>query len=99
MRAYNVGELGACRRKLEVGAELRVPLPYLKSHGYVFYEKGSDLGSSKEVRGNPTEYFRRVGSGSTYGAGAVLGTVRAEWAVDANAGKGALHLRFGSSRY
>jgi len=99
VRAYNVGELGACRRKLEVGAELRVPLPYLKSHGYVFYEKGSDLGSSKEVRGNPTEYFRRVGSGSTYGAGAVLGTVRAEWAVDANAGKGALHLRFGSSRY
>lgn len=95
VRGYNVGELAATRRKLELGAELRVPLPYLKSHGYAFYEQGSDLGSSKNVRGNPTEYFRRVGSGACYGAGAKLGTVRAEWCVDGNSGKGALHCRFG----
>lgn len=50
VRGYNVGELGTCRRKLETAVELRVPVPYLKTHAYCFYERGSDLGSSKEVK-------------------------------------------------
>eukprot|EP00951_Prasinocladus_malaysianus_P046605 scaffold647816_cov20-Prasinocladus_malaysianus.AAC.1 len=64
-------------------------------HVYGFYEFGSDLGSSKELRGNPTEYFRRAGSGVSYGGGVKLGPVRAEYATDCNAGKGNFFLRFG----
>ncbi len=62
---------------------------------FAFYETGSDLGSSHLVKGNPTEYFRRAGSGSSYGVGLKLGAVRAEYATDNNSGKGALFLRYG----
>lgn len=84
MRGYNVGELAACRRYAEAAAELRVPL--LGQQLYAFAEVGSDLGSSAEVRGNPTLYYRRVGRGSSYGAGLKLGAVRAEAIRDNNAG-------------
>eukprot|EP00899_Mesostigma_viride_P010666 jgi/Mesvir1/19600/Mv09897-RA.3 len=93
VRGFNVGELGAARRFLEVATELRVPV--LGKHAYVFYEHGTDLGSSSEVRGNPTAYFRRAGSGSSYGCGLKLGAVRAEYAVDGNMGDGAFFMRFG----
>ena len=53
----------------------------------------SDAGSSKEVRGNPTEYFRRAGSGTSKGVGIKLGAVRAEWATDGKAGS--LFMRYG----
>ncbi|KAL5991821.1 hypothetical protein ACLOJK_012732 [Asimina triloba] len=78
VRGYNMGELGACRNILEVAAELRIPVR--NTHVYVFAEHGNDLGSSKDVKGNPTEFFRRVGHGSSYGAGVKLGLVRAEYA-------------------
>lgn len=77
----------------QVGAELRIPVK--NTHVYAFVEHGNDLGSSKDVRGNPTEFFRRVGHGSSYGIGAKLGSVRVEYAVDHNAGKGAVFFRFG----
>ncbi|XP_077251179.1 translocon at the outer envelope membrane of chloroplasts 75-III [Tasmannia lanceolata] len=93
VRGYNMGELGACRNILELAAELRVPIR--NTHVYAFAEHGNDLGSSKDVKGNPTEFFRRVGQGSSYGAGVKLGLVRAEYAVDHNAGTGALFFRFG----
>lgn len=59
VRGYNVGELAACRSFLEGAAELRVPV--LGKTVYAFYEYGTDLGSSKLVKGNPTEYYRRAG--------------------------------------
>lgn len=65
------------------------------THVYGFVEHGNDLGSSKDVKGNPTEFFRRAGQGSSYGVGAKLGLVRAEYAVDHNAGTGAIFFRFG----
>jgi len=95
VRGYNVGELGAARFIVELAAEVRAPIPLLKQQGYAFVEHGTDLGSSKALRGNPTQYFRRVGKGSSYGVGIKLGAVRAEWAVDCNQGKGALYARFG----
>lgn len=58
-------------------------------------EHGTDLGSSKDVKGNPTEFFRRVGHGSSYGAGIKLGMVRTEYAIDNNSGTGAIFFRFG----
>ncbi|KAG6535271.1 protein TOC75-3, chloroplastic-like [Zingiber officinale] len=93
VRGYNMGELGACRNILELAAELRVPIR--NTYIYSFIEHGTDLGSSKDVKGNPTEFFRRVGHGSSYGAGVKLGMVRAEYAVDNNSGTGAIFFRFG----
>lgn len=93
VRGYNMGELGACRNILELAAELR--LPVRKTHAYAFAEYGTDLGSSKDVKGNPTEFFRRAGHGASYGAGVKLGLVRAEYAVDHNAGTGSVLVRFG----
>ena len=94
-RAYSVGELGAARRMAEVAAELRVTLPFIKNQVYGFWERATDLGSSAEVRGNPTEFYRRAGSGSAWGGGLKFGGARAEWAVDGNARQGHLFMRFG----
>lgn len=93
VRGYNYGELAACRRFVEGAVELRAPL--LGQQVYAFAEGGSDLGSSKEVRGNPTAYYRRVGSGTSVGAGVRLGSVRAEAARDNNRGKWALFFTYG----
>lgn len=93
VRGYNVGELATCRSFLETAAELR--LPVFGRQAYAFYETGSDLGSSKNCRGNPSQYYSRPGSGSSYGGGVKLGAVRFEYAVDGNAGKGCWFFRFG----
>ncbi|MBA0669151.1 hypothetical protein Goklo_001998, partial [Gossypium klotzschianum] len=93
VRGYNMGELGAARNILELGAEIRIPVR--NTHVYAFAEHGNDLGSSKDVKGNPTEVYRRMGHGSSYGVGVKLGLVRAEYAVDHNNGTGAVFFRFG----
>ncbi|GAA0170438.1 hypothetical protein LIER_24693 [Lithospermum erythrorhizon] len=93
VRGYNMGELGAARNILELAAELRIPVR--NTHVYAFAEHGNDLGTSKDVKGNPTEVYRRMGHGSSYGLGVKLGLVRAEYAVDHNSGTGALFFRFG----
>ncbi|XP_073054790.1 protein TOC75-3, chloroplastic-like [Primulina eburnea] len=93
VRGYNMGELGAARNILELAAELRIPVR--NTHAYVFAEHGNDLGSSKDLKGNPTAVYRRMGHGSSYGAGLKLGLVRAEYAVDVNSGTGAIFFRFG----
>ncbi|XP_057548455.1 protein TOC75-3, chloroplastic-like [Amaranthus tricolor] len=93
VRGYNMGELGAARNILELAAELRIPVK--TTHVYAFAEHGNDLGSSKDVKGNPTEVYRRMGKGSSYGVGVKLGLVRAEYAVDHNSGIGSLFFRFG----
>lgn len=62
---------------------------------YGFAEHGNDLGSSKDVKGNPTEVYRWTGQGSSYGVGAKFGLVRAEYVIDHNSGTGALFFWFG----
>ncbi|WJX51877.1 Putative translocon at the outer envelope membrane of chloroplasts 75-III [Trifolium repens] len=93
VRGYNMGEIGAARNILELAAEIRIPIK--GTHVYAFAEHGTDLGSSKDVKGNPTEVYRRMGQGSSYGAGLKLGLVRAEYAIDHNSGTGAIFFRFG----
>lgn len=93
MRGYNIGELASCRRFVEAAAEVRVPV--LGQQAYAFYEMGTDLGSSKEVSGNPTEYYRRVGRGSSMGAGIKFGALRAETARDNNKGNWNFFLAYG----
>ena len=70
-------------------------LPIWNTHTYGFVEYGTDLGSSKDLRGNPTEFFRRAGSGMSYGLGVKVGLVRTEYAMDCNTGSGSLFVRFG----
>ena len=94
-RGYNVGELGAARSFLEYAAEIRVPIPKLDTHAFAFWERCTDLGSSASVPGNPTEYYRRAGSGTSMGAGIKLGPVRAEYATDGNQANGNWFVRFG----
>ena len=48
-----------------------------------------------EVRGNPTEYYRRAGAGSSVGAGVRIGAVRAEAIRDNNSGKTNVWLSYG----
>jgi IAP75 family protein translocase len=93
VRGFSNGELGASRNILELATELRIPVR--NTHVYAFAEHGTDLGSSKDVKGNPTEFFRRVGHGSSYGVGVKLGLVRGEYIVDHNAGTGTIFFRFG----
>ena len=101
VRGYSHGELGACRRFAEAAAEARLPL---KSFGlpaslgtlYGFAEYGSDLGSSASVPGNPTEYYRKAGSGASYGVGLkAFGACRFEYARDCNAGTGNVFVHWG----
>ena len=94
-RGYNVGELGVSRSVLESAIELRVPVPYLNTHAFLFWENCSDLNSSAKVMGNPTEYYRRAGRGTSFGCGLKLGPVRAEWCADGNQGSGSTYIRFG----
>ena len=85
VRGYNIGELAACRRMIEAALEIRAPV--LGKQVYAFYEMGHDLWSSGEVSGNPTEYYRRVGRGTSMGAGVKFGALRAEAVKDNNKGK------------
>lgn len=93
VRGFNVGELGAARRFVEGAAELR--LPFFGNHVYGFMEGVTDLGSSKEVRGNPSQYYRRPGAGYSFGAGLKIGALRAEYATESTTGRGALFVRYG----
>lgn len=93
VRGFNIGELAACRRFVEAAVEIRIPV--FGKQVYGFYELGHDLGSSKEVSGNPTEYYRRVGRGSSMGAGVKLGALRAEATKDNNKGKWNMFLAYG----
>ncbi|GMH32188.1 hypothetical protein BSKO_00022 [Bryopsis sp. KO-2023] len=92
VRGLNIGEIGTARHFAEMGMELRLPTPYFNQQMFLFYEQASDLGSSKLVPGNPTTYFRKPGSGSTYGAGVRIGPIRSEWVRDRNIGRS--HIMF-----
>ena len=48
-----------------------------------------------QVQGNPTEYYRRVGSGSSLGAGVKVGSVRAEAIRDNNSGRWSAFFTYG----
>ena len=95
VRGINLGELGTCRRFLEVATELRMPTPIVDQQMYLFWEYGSDLRSSADVPGNPTVYFRKPGSGMTYGGGVKVGPARFEYSRDLNLGRGSLMLNIG----
>ncbi|GJN28165.1 hypothetical protein PR202_gb16258 [Eleusine coracana subsp. coracana] len=97
VRGFNMGELGAARNVVEGAIELSVPVTVKNNHAqvYAFAEHGNDLGSSKDVKGNPTAFFQRAGQGTSFGFGVKIGPVRAEFTLDFNASKGSFNIRFG----
>lgn len=95
VRGVNIGELGVCRRFLEASTELRLPTPFFNHQMYGFFEYGTDLGSSEDVPGNPTVFYRKPGSGKTTGGGLKFGPLRLEYARDLNLGRGTLMFGIG----
>jgi outer membrane protein assembly factor BamA len=94
-RGYSLGELGPARSYLETCAELRVPVPLLRTQAYAFAENARDLGSPWDLAGAPREVYNRVGRGSSLGLGIKLGIMRLELARDCNAGKATWFVNFG----
>ncbi|TKY67376.1 TOC75 protein [Spatholobus suberectus] len=88
VKGYRMGEIGAARNILELAAELRVPVK--AQYVYAFAKHGNDLGSSKNVTGNPTQVYGRICHGSSYGVGVKLGLLKAEYAIDHYSGTGAI---------
>ena len=80
MRGYNVGEIAASRAYAEGAVELRVPVKGRRL--YAFAEGASDLNSSRNVVGNPTAYFNKIGQAVSLGGGIKLGAARFEAATE-----------------
>lgn len=94
-RGYSLGELGPARSFLETCAEIRAPVPFLRTQAFLFAESARDLGSAADLAGRPREVYNRPGQGSALGAGIKLGIMRLEWARDCNVGKGTWFVNFG----
>lgn len=94
-RGYSLGELGPARSYLETCAEIRLPVPLLRTQAFAFAENVRDLGSAFELLGAPREVYQRTGRGSSVGVGVKLGIMRLELARDCNAGKTTWFVNFG----
>lgn len=93
VRGYQVGEVAATRGFLEGAVELR--LPWKGRRFYTFAEGASDLGASEYVVGNPTGYFNKPGSASSFGLGVKLGAARLECATEGLTRPSVFNVRFG----
>ena len=88
--------IGVAKRIVEYGAELRAPMPFTRTYGYIFHEGVTGrLGGLELSGGNPSAYYRKPGSGSGTGFGMKVGAARCEWCRDDNSGKGTWFVRFG----
>ncbi|RZR76381.1 hypothetical protein BHM03_00001153 [Ensete ventricosum] len=74
------GHYGGCVGDLPSYDAFTLGGPY-SVRGYNMGELGACRNILEDVKGNPTEFFRRAGHGSSYGAGVKLGMVRAEYAI------------------
>lgn len=68
VRGYGEGAVGCGRSCLVANSELTLPLSSMLE-GSVFFDCGSDLGSSRHVPGNPSLRFGKPGSGVGLGYG------------------------------
>jgi outer membrane protein assembly factor BamA len=94
-RAYSIGELGPARSWLETALELRVPVPVLRTHAFVFAENARALSASDDLAGRPREFYGRPGHGTSTGVGLRLGALRVELARDCNKGSTTCFINFG----
>ncbi|KAI5413480.1 Protein toc75 [Lathyrus oleraceus] len=88
------GRHGGCFGDLPSYDAFALGGPY-SVRGYGMGELGVSRNMLEDVMGNPSEVYRRMGQGSSYGIGAIIGNARAEYAIDHNSGTGAFFFRFG----
>lgn len=95
VRGYSVAEIATSRQALELSAEMRFPVPSTKVLLTSFVDYGTDLNSSKFVKGNPSQFFNRPGDGTSYGVGVKVGPVRLDYVRDCNSHTGGIFTAFG----
>ncbi len=89
IRGWDEGRIGAGKSFALISAEYRFPL-FAILNGVLFADYGTDLGSGKDVLGNPGGVRGKPGSGGGYGAGlriqSPLGSIRVDYGVRLDGG-------------
>ena len=89
VRGYNEGEVGSGRSFLEASAEYRFPIISFIG-GALFVDAGTDLGTGKDVPGDPAGTRKKPGSGYGYGLGvriqSPLGPIRIDYGINDTGG-------------
>ncbi|MEG4285974.1 BamA/TamA family outer membrane protein [Microcoleus sp. A006_D1] len=97
VRGYNEGDLGAGRSFLEGSVEYRFPIISFIG-GALFLDAGTDLGTGKDVPGDPAGVRRKPGSGYGYGLGvriqSPLGPIRIDYGIN-DSGDNQIHFGIG----
>ena len=95
VRGYDEGDVGSGRSYLQATAEYRFPVFSIIS-GALFVDAASDLGSGKNVPGDPAGVRGKPGSGFGYGVGvrvqSPLGPIRIDFGINDRGGN---NIRFG----
>ena len=97
VRGYNEGEVGAGRSFLEASVEYRFPI-FSFIGGALFVDAGTDLGTGKDVPGDPAGTRKKPGSGYGYGLGvriqSPLGPIRIDYGIN-DSGDNQIHFGIG----
>ena len=97
VRGYNEGDLGAGRSFLEASVEYRFPIISFIG-GALFLDAGTDLGTGKDVPGDPAGIRNKPGSGYGYGLGvriqSPLGPIRIDYGIN-DSGDNQIHFGIG----
>ena len=95
VRGYDEGDVGSGRSYLQATAEYRFPLFSIIS-GALFVDAATDLGTGKNVPGDPAGVRGKPGSGLGYGIGvrvqSPLGPIRIDFGINDQGGN---NIRFG----
>ena len=97
VRGYAEGDLGAGRSFLEASVEYRFPIISFIG-GALFLDAGTDLGTGKDVPGDPAGIREKPGSGYGYGLGvriqSPLGPIRIDYGIN-DTGDNQIHFGIG----
>jgi outer membrane protein insertion porin family len=97
VRGYDEGDMGAGRSFLEASVEYRFPIISFIG-GALFLDAGTDLGTGKDVPGDPAGTRRKPGSGYGYGLGvriqSPLGPIRIDYGIN-DSGDNQIHFGIG----
>jgi outer membrane protein insertion porin family len=97
VRGYNEGDVGAGRSFLEGSVEYRFPIISFIG-GALFLDAGTDLGTGKDVPGDPAGIRKKPGSGYGYGLGvriqSPLGPIRIDYGIN-DSGNNQIHFGIG----
>ncbi|MEG3932906.1 MULTISPECIES: BamA/TamA family outer membrane protein [unclassified Microcoleus] len=97
VRGYDEGDMGAGRSFLEASVEYRFPIISFIG-GALFLDAGTDLGTGKDVPGDPAGIREKPGSGYGYGFGvrvqSPLGPIRIDYGIN-DTGDNQIHFGIG----